>query len=455
MTQEFFTYDRLLKRGWTDEKITAFLSPNYNKDNVKVCAKAEVLRKEKFRQWKNFKDIDSFLLEKNSYVKLEKEKTKNFLNTFGSTILNTKLHKTPQSLLTQTLANFEKISRGDTSLFNPVNVHLIPQSQGIQIFCDGALKNFYDKEVACLGVWAKNDKGELLFEFASRLPPEVDDLDFELYAIEKAMLLARDLNITTFTLINDCSSEVESVTKFLKEYDTPRSLVKGKTFKNIASLAKDVNFTAVYLPREYNNHCDLLSKIYIDYERIKYKEKIAASIHKNLNLTSDEIFKPGAEVYFYHPNFNTVNESVVDNISPDTLYVSYNTYTKQIEGHKKSITHDFVKFFSTPVLNISGINFEVEGINAYTEHLKHCPENKKVCFINAHQGIQIVANREKAVEAKSLSSWKGLHEALSTNSIDMLLPGPEIVAKMKKDIRRHQNKVQEELKEKKIKKIIL
>ena len=78
MTQDIFIYARLIKRGWTDERITAFLESSYTEGGVKVCSKGEVFRKEKLRQWKNFKDIESFILEKNSYVKNEKEKLKIF-----------------------------------------------------------------------------------------------------------------------------------------------------------------------------------------------------------------------------------------------------------------------------------------------------------------------------------------------------------------------------------------
>ena len=445
-----YTKEQLEKRGWTDEKIKILLHNPYKEESKIGWNKKQIRKVEKYDEYINFTGEKKYLHRKEMILERQKDMTLHAIAELKSLeptvdnhnclIKNKESYKDKNGIFPMKIVHYPKDKEFD-------------KHGTFKMFTDGCLKVVGNDTFVTCGGWIKNDKEEIVVEFAKELnAKEMNNAyDFEIFGIMTGISLARELDLKNIKCFTDSSGEAKILSMAIGGFTQDRMLDLPEIYLPIIENFKYLNAEIFFIPREYNQHADNLTKVHMNIH--KENEKKVLNEQKKKIMDEGFSYTMGEKpVYFIHPKLETKPdfESLMEN-TKWSLYTTYDPSNKKYSNFLiDNKTQEFhllskVRRFDIVSRNYENLSAEDRKIksskpdSANLLNLMQCLDKlrdlKQLSIMNISSGFRATLENTVPIREKVKEEYFSFHREI--NYFDKIYTSdisPEIGRKIKKYI---------------------
>lgn len=281
----------LLNRGWSKDQIIFFdilFKEDYPLDFIFSQEKEKWFN----NKINNYGNKEQFI---RNYINFQKER---LFNTVP--IINRK-----ESLL-DTVNDSLKNNESESE-FIKLHVDNFDSNMHFELFIDGSFKKQDDKNFTCVAGWIRDANNNPIIEFSKLL--ENKTKNFEIEAINYGIEILKSLNISNVTLYSDSFTEIWLSYLNLYNFYNDRFIADETKdlYNNVKKFYFENNINLQYIPREFNQHADNLSKIFRNY--YENKVKIIDKYDSNFNNFQ----------YYHNEKINVIKE---EDYNPESFIIT-------------------------------------------------------------------------------------------------------------------------------------
>jgi ribonuclease HI len=443
-----YTKEQLEKRGWTDEKIEVLLYKPYTEGDKTGWNRKQIRKIEKYDEYINFTGAKDYLHRREMILERQQDMTLHAIAEFKNLeptidnhnclIKNTDSYKDENGNFPMEIVHYTKDKDFD-------------KHGTFKMFTDGCLKVVGNETFVTCGGWIKNSKEEIVVEFARELnAKEMNSAyDFEIFGIMTGIALAKELELKNIKCFTDSSGEAKILSLAIGGFTQDRMLDLPEVYLPVIENFKSLNAEIFFIPREYNQHADDLTKVHMNIH--KENEKKVLNEQKQQIMAEGFSYTMGEKpVYFIHPKLEVTPdfESLKDN-TKWSLYTTYDPNNKKYSNFLiDNKTQEFhllskVRKFDVVEHHYEGLTSEdrqnknstPDSANLFNliECLQQLRDLKELSVMNISSGFRATLENIVPIREKTKEEYFAFHKEI--NNFDKIYTSdisPEIGRKIKK-----------------------
>lgn len=442
-----YTKEQLIKRGWNDEKIEVLLHKPYHETPEKIGWNRKQIRKiEKYDEYINFTGGEAYAERKDLIIARQKELTSQAIIDLKSIKPTTENHKC--------LISHVDDYRDENGVLPNELVHFplgceFEKDDSFKMFTDGCLKVVGTDTFVSCGGWIKNSNNEIVMEFAKEFDATLMNsaYDFEIFGISTGMNIVKELGLTKIKCYTDSSGEAKILSLAIGGFTQERMLDLPEIYLPLIEILKKLNAEIAFIPREYNEHADELTKIHMMAHREKEKKMLEEQKNQALKRGFDYDLSERT-LYFIHPKIevNTKFEEMQEK-TQWILYGKYykaakkyynfliNTQSEEFHVISKINKKTLGKFYGDEVSNKQKehrlSNTDTAGLLNLSLCLDSLNDLKNISIANISAGFKVTLENIVPIREKFKPEYFEFHKKL--NNFDKVFSG-EIPINLQKKI---------------------
>lgn len=276
---KIITKKELLEReGWTEDKISFFLGQELYLKDCNGYVLSRVSRTESSPIFEKFTTIEDI---KNLKENIELSIKNNTLEAMAR-FLEVKPHVPESISLLKQLNKYEKNGILAKEIIHWIQKDNLDVNDKYELFTDGSLKVEGNKNIIGCSGWIRNQNGDPILEFTKNIDENLvsSSYDFEIFGLEIGLKIAQSIGIKNLNVYADSSGEMRALTYMKEGFINERMVDLAEIYLPIQEIIKNMNISFSYIPRDYNNYADSLSKVYTE-ENKKYLKTVLEKQRKN------------------------------------------------------------------------------------------------------------------------------------------------------------------------------
>ena len=293
-----FTRDELLQRGWSVEHINCFASKGHEKSktNEPLWKESIIQKIEDTLSFKNFINNTEYKEREDKVLRDLKIKEEEGIALVNGLKVEFKEH----NCLLNNTENYNCLK----PIIHFTKDNFYPEeSSSYSLFTDGCFKTIGRQSFSsCAGWVLNNETQEIVAEFSKSIELNVEQKrgmpDFELLGIVEGVKLIKLLGLKNVQCFTDSIGEAKTILSALHNIGDGRFEEYKDLYAEVTNTLKETSSSIAWIPREYNSHADMLTKIPLKAWTKEYeKEYIAQDYMKDVGYVVNR-----EKEIFFHQN---------------------------------------------------------------------------------------------------------------------------------------------------------
>lgn len=389
-----YTKEQLEKRGWTEEKIEVLLYKPYKEVDEIGWNRKQIRKIEKYDEYIKFTGEKNYLHRREMILERQQDMTLHAISEFKSLeptidnhnclIKNKDLYKNEDGNFPMEIVHYTKDKNFD-------------KYDTFKMFTDGCLKVVGNETFVTCGGWIKNSKEEIVVEFARELnAKEMNSAyDFEIFGIMTGIALAKELDLKNIKCFTDSSGEAKILSLAIGGFTQDRMLDLPEIYLPVIEDFKSLNAEIFFIPREYNQHADDLTKGHMNIH--KENEKKVLNEQKQQILSEGFSYTMGDKpVYFIHPNLEAKPD--YESLKDKTQWSLYTTYDPNHKKYTNFLIHN-----KTQEFHVLSKNRKFDVVEHHYENLNNEERQSKNSTPDSANLFNLMRCLEQLKDLKTLS----------------------------------------------------